>query len=279
MALARGDAVSAAFAAGAALAALDALVRREAPFAPLWRRRLALKAAVACVGGLGRNEDEAALRDALALTRPGDDPGPAGRVYQAFRTLADPGAARRLPEIGRALGASDGFAETLAAHARSSLPAPLAAAAAARAVAAAQGPRALGAAWAAADYALSQRLGWPAPLPLIAEELAAAGRPRPGEPGWDAACCAAYARAAARACDFYAEIAAAAARLGEVAPKLRAKGARAAVAALMEEDALGAGVEIRGLSERGLRRLFDRLVSLQAVRELSGRATFRLYGL
>jgi Protein of unknown function (DUF1403) len=33
------------------------------------------------------------------------------------------------------------------------------------------------------------------------------------------------------------------------------------------------------MSERGARWLFDRLVGLGAIRELSGRATFRLYGL
>jgi hypothetical protein len=33
------------------------------------------------------------------------------------------------------------------------------------------------------------------------------------------------------------------------------------------------------MSERGARRLFDRLVALGAVRELTGRATFRLNGL
>jgi Protein of unknown function (DUF1403) len=33
------------------------------------------------------------------------------------------------------------------------------------------------------------------------------------------------------------------------------------------------------ISERGARRLFDRLAALGAIRELTGRATFRLYGL
>jgi len=33
------------------------------------------------------------------------------------------------------------------------------------------------------------------------------------------------------------------------------------------------------LSDRARRRLFDRLVSLSAARELTGRAAFRLYGL
>ena len=63
-------------------------------------------------------------------------------------------------------------------------------------------------------------------------------------------------------------------------PKLRAKGAGAALQALLDDDSLSASSKIGGqMSERGARRLFDRLVALGAIRELTGRATFRLYGL
>ena len=63
------------------------------------------------------------------------------------------------------------------------------------------------------------------------------------------------------------------------APKLRAKGAGAALRALLNDESLSALAKISGLSDRGARRLFDRLVALGAIRELTGRETFRLYGL
>ena len=267
------SALGAAFAAGAALAALDEAVRRAAPFDGAWRRRLALKAAASLVGR-GRSDDEASLRDALALTRPGGDPGPAGRRYAAWRALAEPDA--RLAEIATAFGApglAPAFFET---HARSAAPAPLAAAAAAKAVLARQ-PDAHDLACAVADLVLAQRLGWPAALPLLAREFASI--PTLSHPAWDAACCAAYARAAAAACGLYAELAHAETRLSAAAAKLRAKGAQAAIRALLDDDALTTAARIPGISARGLRRLFDRLVRLGAIRELSGRATFRLYGL
>ncbi|WP_352643820.1 DUF1403 family protein [Mesorhizobium sp. M0220] len=47
----------------------------------------------------------------------------------------------------------------------------------------------------------------------------------------------------------------------------------------MSDDAMVASEKIAGMSDRGLRRLFDRLVELGAVREFSGRSTFRIYGL
>ena len=55
--------------------------------------------------------------------------------------------------------------------------------------------------------------------------------------------------------------------------------AAAALQALLDEDSLAAATRIAGLSERGARRLFERLAALGAIRELTGRATFRLYGL
>ncbi|TIT17777.1 MAG: DUF1403 family protein, partial [Mesorhizobium sp.] len=58
----------AALAAGAALTALDAVVRRDEKWAGAWRQRLALAAAATTARQAGRTEDEAALRDSFLLT-------------------------------------------------------------------------------------------------------------------------------------------------------------------------------------------------------------------
>ena len=79
------------FFTGAALSALDSGFPSDPPWAGVWRRRLALKSATAVAQNLlNRREDEAALRDAIALAKPGQELGPAGRVYAAFRTLSSP---------------------------------------------------------------------------------------------------------------------------------------------------------------------------------------------
>ena len=291
--------VEAAFLAGAALASLDSLVRKNPQWFGVIRQRLALAAAVASVARAGRAEDETALRDALQLTRPGDDPGPAGRWLLAWRALAarstglwrqsfDAAAAILGVERGEGLQAAVAAAEACAAGHRL---APFAAARAyelaRRALAPAAGRAVAGegellAAW-LADSVLAQKLKWPFALPLLAGDLfSAAGRRAARDSGDGAATTRillGYARAAARACDLAAELGRRAERLHEAAPKLRAKGARAALGALLDEDCLSAATRITGLSERGARRLFDRLVSLGAIRELTGRATFRLYGL
>lgn len=61
-----------AIAAGAAIGALDAVVRRDEKWAGAWRQRLALAAAAVTAKQAGRVEDEAALRDAVLLARPND---------------------------------------------------------------------------------------------------------------------------------------------------------------------------------------------------------------
>jgi hypothetical protein len=134
-----------------------------------------------------------------------------------------------------------------------------------------------------ADAVLAARLKWPRPLPLIAGALVNPSlrrrghRPYPSDADWTLSCCVAYGRAAAEACDLFAELGRRSQQLIAVAPRLRAKGAGAVVETLLDEDAVrpSAGA----MSDRGLRRLFDRLVALGGVRELTGRPTFRLYGL
>jgi hypothetical protein len=64
-------------------------------------------------------------------------------------------------------------------------------------------------------------------------------------------------------------------------PLLRAKGAGRVIDMLLADDAVtpAAAASRAGLSDRAARRLFDWLVALGAVRELSGRDVFRIYGL
>ena len=196
--------------AGAALSALDFVAKSDPPWAGVWRRRLALKSAAAVSANLlNRREDEAALRDAIALARPGQDLGPAGRVYVAFRILAGPGdpfRPKRLVAVAADLQAplDPEKAAELAAALRETggrgRPAPIAAAAAAEAVIALK-PDAEPLALLCADAVLAGALSWPTPLPLLAGELFArrsAGegrRPRPGEAGWMKLAALAYARA------------------------------------------------------------------------------------
>ena len=97
--------------------------------------------------------------------------------------------------------------------------------------------------------------------------------------GFDAAVCLAVAQGAARTLRCAAEIAPRAARLEQVVPKLRAKGAGEAIARLLDDDAVPGTLATPKLSRWGARRLFERLEALGAVRELTGRSAFRLYGL
>ena len=284
----------AAFLAGAALARLDVLVRANPPWFGVWRQRLALGAAVASVARAGRGEDAAVLRDAVHLTRPGADPGPAGRRLLAWRALTSGSVGQWRSAIARAAEALDvrrdealqSAIEAAANCADGNRLAPFAAARchqfAQRALAPAGGAGDLLAAG-LADTVLALKLKWPFALPLLGTGQRGDGprsmrKGHAGE-GEAAEILFGYTCAAAQAADLAADLARRAQKLAEAAPKLRAKGAGAALQALFDEDSLSATTRISGLSERGARRLFERLVALDAVRELTGRATFRLYGL
>ncbi|RAZ82960.1 hypothetical protein DPM33_33995 [Mesorhizobium hawassense] len=286
----------AAFQAGAALGALDTLARTQASWAGAWRQRLALKSAAASMRLAGRAEDEAALRDAWQLCPAGADPGPAGAVFGASRQLAlQPPAvsADRLTKGAELLGLAwdDAALADLCTHiedvAGSQRPAPFAAAAIAAHVVAAR-PDAELLAWWLADLVLAQNLRWPLPLPLLmaqafgpAFRIEGGGgkRIRPGERGFEREVCLALVQAGADGCRLATELSRRAEKLLAVAPKLRAKGAGDVIFLLLNEDAVAGSLTTKNLSRFAARRLFERLQQLEAVRELSGRPTFRLFGL
>ena len=288
-----GD-VEAAYMAGSALNSLDNLVRSDAPWLGSWRHRLALKAAAATVKLMRRTEDESALRDAWFLRQPGDAFGPAGSVLLAWRKLAGrsmPPSIEDLQSVADLLGISwsDGFGdrlEELAADMHAAAPAPVIAARAATAVMR-EDPKAEALAWWMADFALSWRMGWRHAVPLLATQIFSPilrtgsdrRRGRPDAPAFERIVCLAAAAGAAEACRLAAGMAQQAERLHEVMPKLRAKGAGEVIALLLSDDAVSSSFTSKAMTRWASRRLFERLHQLDAVRELSGRPTFRLYGL
>ena len=296
---------AAAFASGAALAVLQIVQGQARVPLALWQDRLALAAAVACVGLAGRREGEGDLRDAVHLARPGDQPGPAGEVLQSWRRAVQRPVSvaalqRALPRFSPAQitdwleagGSAEmgGGAEMATAVAR-----------AARVLEAvrAAAPQAEAAALILADAALARALrrgagrsgdgaaarGAPL-LPLLAAGLKPRDLRKTGE-DLRLACHRAVVVSASAAVQMAADLARRADRLRSIAPRLRARGADQAVALFLARDALapvalcgpggqsGAGA---GMSDRAARRLCDRLVDLGAVRELTGRDSFRLYG-
>jgi len=138
-----------------------------------------------------------------------------------------------------------------------------------------EAPRADVSALILADAALAQALSWDHIVPLLAPGLKRADLRKRGE-DLRLACHRALVSSAVEAVRLAADLARRAAHLKAVASKLRAKGAGDAVEMFLTRDAVAPSA--LPLPDRAARRLCDRLVELGAIRELTGRDTFRLYG-
>lgn len=277
------------FTSGAALAMLDVVLCDPSDTLPgaLLRDRLALDAAVACLKLENRNESLFDIRDAVCLARAGDALGPAGDMFVVWRKSAQinltasgwkdwvvkllPGpVAEAIPVLGSLKGSPVGQAAQILE------------------VVLRQFPRQEAAALMLADVVLARAVGWGRVMPLLAAHLSRKETRSISDGEGDPMLC--VHRAMVTACDgairSAADLERRASRLRAIAPKLRAKGSEEALALFLSHDAMSpSGMispMIKGTSmpmtDRAARRLCDRLVDLGVVRELTGRPTFRLYG-
>jgi hypothetical protein len=268
----------AAFLTGAAVSALQTvLTQPDVPHA-LLRDRRALSAAEASVIRAGRLERAANLRDEVHLLRPGDQTGPAGAVFALWhQAVARPISVGALHTVLPGMAATD-----IATWLDAGQGAPVARACAVFEAVTATHPRAEDAALILADAVLAQAMGGTMLMPLFATHLTARDLRKSGT-DLRMAGYAAVRKAAAETLTLAQDLRDRAAKLMAITPKLRAKGAAAAVDLFLTRDALSPSLALTGLevgmSDRAARRLCDRLVGLGVIRELSGRDTFRLYGL
>ena len=282
-----------AFRSGAALMVLDQLIGdpRQGVPVKLLANRLALGAATATSKLEGRLAREADIRDAWHLTPPGEARGPDGDLLAFWREavrlrLNGPGEIADLIGTDRAEDVA-GWLDTGQEWARTR--GPLAGCVfVLRAVLDAD-DQAERVACLLSDFVLARALNRKAVLPVSAQwltktmlrDLTANGQ------GAELAVQARILKSIMETVRLARDLARRAEALRAVAPKLRAKGSEAAVELFLTEDAVAPASmlspRIRGTSipmtDRAARRFCDRLVELGVARELTGRSTFRLYGI
>lgn len=281
------DLETCAFAAGASLAILHGMVMDQTDRVPidLLRNRLALRSSELCLGIEGRSDSIGDIRDAVNLARAGDALGPAGDMFMRWRSGAAIGLRQKdwLAQLAACLPQALGDALPEWVDKACELGSPVAQAATLLRLVLDAFPREEASALICADAILARGFGWPKPVPLMALHLKrSALRDLTPE-----SCHRAIGLAAQTAVRMAEDLTRRAAELQKVAPKLRSKGSDYAVALFLREDAVSPstmlspvikGTKIQ-MTDRSARRLCDRLVTLGVVRELTGRTSFRLYGL
>jgi hypothetical protein len=268
---------AAAFKSGAALSHLTLATATGLVPQALWRDRLALAAAEVSAGIAGRREGAAALRDALHLTKAGDDPGPAGNILRQWSR-----AVSRPISVAHLAKALEGIApERLALSLDATGPTPVDRAAQVIEAVLTDNPRDETLALILADAVLSRALGRDHLLPLLGPVMTTRDLRLRGD-NLRLACHRSAVTGIGQALALAGTLARAAVRLRAAVPKLRAKGGARAVDMFLSQDVLTPVALARAmpetLSERAARRLCERLLDLGVLRELSGRDTFRLYG-
>lgn len=284
--------LDAGFSSGSALALLHVALYDPITNVPteLLRNRLALKAAINHLKIEGRVHTEAEVRDAFYLTALGDEMGPAGDMFAFWRT----GARLALRQSGWRGKLIEQLPEEMRDHVSIQLDqvlqagvGPMVAAISILTAVVKNFPRQEAAALLCADAVLAHGLGWEKPLPLFGLHLSRKVL-RAASEGDDVRmdCHVAVSRAAQDAIRLAHDLARRAAHLRAIEPKLRAKGSVEALNLFLSEDAVYAPAMlspmVRGsnvpMTDRSARRFCDRLVDLGVARELTGRKTFRLYG-
>jgi hypothetical protein len=285
-----------AFRSGAALTVLDQLVSDPPHGVPLklLANRLALQAATTTSKFEGRLAREADIRDAYHLTPPGEARGPDGDILAFWRDAACLKLTRRdwHDDVQGLVGVA--FAEDVlrliaSGATRAKTQGPLAGCVVVMRAVLETDDRAERIACLLADIVLALALNWTSVLPVTAlhltktmlRDLIADGQ------GADPKVQARLLISIESTIRLGSNLANKAAVLRAVAPKLRAKGSDAAVALFLSEDAIGPSMmlspTIQGttipMTDRAARRFCDRLVELGVARELTGRPTFRLYGI
>lgn len=285
-----------AFRSGAALMVLDQLVSDPSQGVPvkLLANRLALSAATATSKLEGRLALEADIRDAYHLAPPGEARGPDGDILAFWRDETR----RKLTGhdwhdglqglVSSAL--TDCVLRWIAAGTdRARTYGPLAGCIGVMRAVLQVDNRAERIACLLSDIVLARALNWTSVLPVTAQhltktmlrDLAADGQ------GADLKVQARLLISIEGTIRLARELVSRATLLQAAAPKLRAKGSDAAVALFLSEDAVAPSTMlspmIQGttipMTDRAARRFCDRLVELGVAHELTGRSTFRLYGI